>query len=269
MPGCGSRTGLYGAGLDSDASAEPPTDAPDLADSEGDCASSGLENASYLLDGAGVLYRYDPQTHRHHALGVPDCGNDNIAWTMTASRENAYILYTDWTLYAVDLTTLACNQTPFQSGQLGIDFEFGIAVASVAGEEKLFVYGRPDDEGPPILAVSDLESFTLTEVGEISPAPPSSSYPVNLTADAHGNVFAFSPDGRLQHIDSGTAAVLDSAMTPATTGGTWAQLVVSGTDDFLFVDDRVFDYDFGDHTTLFHQRDRVEPIGGNTVFACP
>ena len=244
-----------------------PVDAFTPPDSGNGCDAS-TPDISYVFDAVGALYRYDPVAAKVTKLGTPDCGNGNVAWTMTASRENAYIVYTDWTLYAVDLTTLACSPTAFRAGQLGIGDQFGVAVSGTGGVERLFVYGEPNVGGNPILAVSDLSSFVLTKVGDILPVPPSSSFPVNLTADSMGHLYAFSPGGLLQQIDEATGVVLQSVQTGVTTMSTWASLTY-GPEVYLFVDSRADGYDLPTRTRLSDQDIGVFPIGAGSILTCP
>jgi len=220
-----------------------------------------------VLDGSGVLYRYDVSTGQVTPLGAPSCADGNVQWTMTASRDTAYILYTDGPLYAVDLATLACSQTPFRSGQLGLDFDYGVAVTGSGAAARLYVYGLPSGGTNPILAVSDLTSFVLTKVGDILPAPPPSSYPVNLTADGAGHLYAFSPGGFVQQIDPASGAVLQSAQTGVTTTGTWATLAY-GNDLHLWVDSEVVGYDLASNMQTSRSDAGVSAIGGSSVSAC-
>jgi hypothetical protein len=283
---CGSRTDLgpappsSDAGLVTDAPSEAdaarccdvgdgasPPDAATPVDAGKGCNDGGPIEVSYVFDAVGVLYRYDPLTARTTRLGAPSCGNGSVPWTMTASRKNAYVVYTDWSLYAVDLVTLACSPTAFRPGQLGLETEFGVAVSGSGASERLFVYGEPRG-GAPILAVTDLGSFVLTKVGDILPAPPAPSFPVNLTADATGHLYAFSPGGLLQKIDSATGAVLDAAQTGITTGGTWASFTL-GSEVFLAVGSRVDGYDLASRRQTSTHDLGVFPIGAGTVLACP
>ena len=220
-----------------------------------------------MLDASGVLYRYDVTTGQSAALGTPDCGNSNVQWTMTATRDRAYIAYTDGTLYVVDLATLACTQTPLQPGQLGLHSDFGIAVSGAAGAEQLFVYGLPENATSPILAVSDLTSFVLRKVGEILPAPSPSMYPVNLTADPMGNLYAFSPDGTVQQVDPTTGAVRQSVQTGITSMGTWATLATS-SGLYLWVQSSVDGYDLATRTRTSDWDAGVLAIGGSSVGVC-
>jgi len=276
LAACGSRTGLELSSVPADAAL--PSDALSLddraspldgfvpVDAPGGCTRP-LET-SYLLDQVGVLYRYDPEAARATPLGTPSCGDSNLPWTMTASRENAYIVYTDWTMYAVDLKTLVCSPTSFRSGQLGLDVDFGVAVSGSGAAERMFVYGVPTGGDNPILAVSDLSSFVLTKVGDVLPVPPAATDPINLTADAVGNLYAFSPRGLLLQIDSATGAVLQSLETGVTSLSTWAQ-ATHGSEDFLFVESRAVGYDLADRRRTRTRRIGIFPVGGGSVLTCP
>jgi hypothetical protein len=269
--GCGGRTGLdlSGAFPDTgpfDGSSIPDTASPIEAGSA--CDDGGPPEISYLLDSSGTLYRYDTQTQFTLPLGIPNCGDDNVQWTMTASRENAYIVYTDWTLYAVSLSTLACSPTPFPASPIDIGSEFGVAVADIGGVEKLYVYAEDSEGNGPFLAVTDLASFQLTKIGDVLPPPPADTFPVNLTADTMGHLYAFSPGGFVQKIDATTGSVLHSVQTNVTTSGTWASLTY-GPELFLFVDSDVDGYDLMTQMQTSSFDAGIAPVGGNSVAACP
>jgi hypothetical protein len=283
LAGCGGRSGLdvmagtRPAAQPKDASTLPDASrfvdsvAPaDVAarDAVARCNDGGPSELAYVLDGAGVLYRFNLSNEHYEALGTPECDDSNGLWTMTVSRENAYIAYQDGAIFAVDLTTLACSQTAFQPGQLGLEDEFGLAIAAIGGAEKLFVYGETSDGTGPIIAESDLSSFVLAKVADVTPAPPPGSFTVNLTADAFGHLYAFSPDGTLLQIDTATGALLQRIRTGVTTDGTWAQATYGGN-DFLFVDSRVAEYDIATHAKTLARKFPVGAIGGGSVVLCP
>jgi len=268
---CGSRTdpgllesqGDAAAGID----ASPGADAPALLDVVGPCNGGKPSEIVYALDGSGVLYRYDPHTGATMKVGAPDCGNPNVPWTVTISPTTAYIVYTDWTLYAVDLATLACAPTPFQSGQLGLDAEFGVAIAETAAGEKLYVYGLPSGGPGPILAVTDTSSFVLTKVGDILPAPPATSFPVNLTADTSGHLYAYSPLGLVQEIDQATGSVLQAVDTGVATTSTWATITY-GTELYLWAGSHVIGYDLAAHRRTSDREVGVAAEGAGSFPAC-
>jgi hypothetical protein len=282
---CGSRTdpgSLHASSVDDGAApvdaaagfdggpildSSAPVDSFVPPDSGAGCDAS-IPDISYVLDAVGVLYRYDPVTATATRLGSPNCGNGNVPWTMTTSREHAYFVYTDWTLYAVDLATLACSPTAFRSGQLGIGDQFGVAVSGTGGVEKLYVYGEANGGSNPILAVSDLSSFVLTKVGDITPSPPAPSFPVNLTADSMGNLYAFSPGGLLQQIDERPGAVLQAVQTGVTTMSTWGQLTY-GPEIFLLVDTRAVGYLIASQTQVSEHDIGISAIGAGSFLTCP
>jgi hypothetical protein len=233
------------------------------------CDDGGPGELSYLLDAPGVIYRYDPILGRATGVGAPSCGNPSIPWTGTFGRTTAYIVYTDWTLYAVDLATLACTRTPFRAGQLGLDSEFGVAISNGAGGERLFVYGLPTGSASPILAVSDLTSFTLTKVGDVLPRPPAAGgFPVNLTADGTGHLFAYAANGFVQELDTASGAVLRALQTGLPTTSTWASFT-RGAEVFLVAGPRVVGYDLAARKVLSTGDAGMFPVGGGTVTTCP
>jgi hypothetical protein len=259
-----------GPELDAGVDVAPALDTGLPADATMPCGEDGggPVEVAYALGNTGVLYRYDPVRAKATALGTPNCPNDNVQWTMTASRENAYIPYTDGTLYAVDLASLACSQTPFQVGQLGIEPDYALAVANIGGTEKLYVYGETSPGSGPILAVSDLSTFVLTEVAAVSPMPPPATYPVNLTADTLGHLYAFSPGGWIQQIDAATGKVLKSEQTNVTTDGTWATLTY-GAELLLWVGTHVDRVNLMTGMKVSDRDVGVAAVGAASFIPCP
>jgi hypothetical protein len=222
---------------------------------------------AYVLDNVGTIHRYNPHTDQVETLGTPDCGNSNVQWTMTATQDTAYIVYTDWTLYAVDLATLACTKTSFDPGQLGNNGDFGVAAVGSGASTRLFVYGLPTLRAAPVLAVADVGSFALTPVGSIYPAPPPSSFPVNLTADTAGQLYAYSPDGRVQRIDPTSGAVLQSELSDVVSMSTWATIAYT-PDLYLWADTRVVGYDLLSGSDTSVHDPFIAAIGASSFVAC-
>jgi hypothetical protein len=242
---CGGRTGLdvpragqppAPPGPD----ASPPTDA--AADVVARCGDGGPSDVAYVLDSVGNFYRYQPETGDEILLGTPDCGDPNIPWTMTAGRDHAYIVYTaDWSIFRVDLPTLECSPTPFVPNQLGLDEEFGVALTGSGASEQLYYYGLPNDSSTAILAVSDTVSFALTLIGNVdSMTAGEPFFPVNLTSDNAGHLFAYAPEpsGYLLEIDPTSGAVLLSVDEFLPSGPPYATLSYLGS-VYLFANDVV------------------------------
>ncbi len=254
-----------GAAVDARAGVDAGVDAP--AVDSGEDASSPVcttTEVAYLLDGSGALYRYDAPTGKTTLLGTPACGDDNIPWTMTVGRTSAYVVFTeDWLIYAVDLETLECTLTPFEPGQLGLNAEFGVAVSGTGGIERLFYFGLPEYGSAPLLAVSDLETFVLSEVGPIAPSPPSAGDIPNLTADSLGSLYAYSPSGLLQQIDEATGVVVHDFETHVTTSGSWAN-VLWGGDDYVIADALAVRYDLATSRAVSRRDIGIGPCGGGS-----
>jgi hypothetical protein len=257
--GCGARTALE-IPLTTSGDASPEASGP--------CPTGEMPaEQAYVLDNLGTIYRYDPHTARAERLGTPDCGNSNVQWTMTATPDIAYIVYTDWTLYAVDLATLACSKTSFDPGQLGDNGEFGVAAVGSGPSTRLFVYGLPTGGGAPVLAVADVGSFALTSVGSIHPAPPPSSFPVNLTADTAGRLYAYSPGGLVQRIDPASGAVLQSRQSDVVTMSTWATIAYTPA-LYLWADSRVVGYDLSSGAHTSENDAGILAVGASSFVAC-
>lgn len=266
---CGSRTGLDLAPSLAAGDASPASDASPVLDAGGRCADGGPLELAYALDDVGTIQRFDPQTAQTHPLGAPQCGNGNVQWTMTATSDTAYIVYTDWTLYRVDLATMTCTPTPFQASQLGLAGEFGVAVTGSGSSQRLYVYGLQAGHTGPVLAVADTSSFSMTLVGAVVPTPPQAAFPVNLTADPlSGTLYAFSPQGWVQKIDPATGKVLDAADSGVTTSSTWATIAF-GPQLLLWVGPRVDGYDLATRTVTSDRDAGVFAVGASAVVACP
>jgi hypothetical protein len=237
-------------------------------DAMGPCPTGEVPTEqAFVLDRVGTIHRYDPHTGRAETLGTPDCGNSNVQWTMTATPDTAYIVYTDWTLYAVDLATLTCAKTAFDPGQLGDIGQFGVAVVGRGPSARLFVYGLPTEGDAPVLAVADVGSFALTSGGSIHPAPPPSSFPVNLTADTGGQLYAYSPGGLVQRIDPASGFVLQSRQSDVVTMTTWAT-VAYPSELYLWADSRVVGYDLSSGAHTSDSDAGLFAIGGSSFVAC-
>jgi len=279
---CGARTAVDAPWIATDAAApgdggaaldamagRDASDAAREGDADGSaCGDAGPSEHAYALDDLGAIWRYDPVAGVASRLGAPSCGNGDVQWTMTASRDRAYIVYTDWTLYRVDLATLACSPTPFDPGPLGLQPEFGVAVTGSGASERIFVYGLTGGSPNPILAVMDTSTFAPKKVADIHPAPPQSSFPVNLTADESGRLYAFSPGGLVQVIDPTSGAVLQSVNTGVSTMSTWAT-VAYATDLYLWVDSRVVGYDVASQAPRSDHDAGVRAVGAGSFLTCP
>jgi hypothetical protein len=107
---------------------------------------------------------------------------------MTAGRDHAYIVCTDWTIYSVDLATLDCSPTPFVAGQLGLDFDFGMEIDATSGAVLLTV-DESLPSGPPYATLSYEGSVYLfggNRVTRFEPPAPGSFSSRRVDAGAIG-----------------------------------------------------------------------------------
>ncbi len=230
LTACGARSTLEGepastgTGAGVTGTGAGPTTPPDA----GVVCPDAMPKA-YLCDTGNTIYAFDPPTLVAEAIGTFDCPEDTIPWTMTVDGAGAaYLIYDDWNVYKVDLTSFECTQTPYAPGQLGFTGEEGIAVAPVNGVPRFFVYGANPS---PTLAVGDLTSFVLSSVGAVTPA--TGEFPVAIQGDAFGRLYAFSQDSTFFEMGATTADVTHLDHTALPGGGNWAVLAY-GTQIYLF-----------------------------------
>ena len=158
---------------------------------------------AYLLSQDARLYRFDPGTLATTLVGPLACpAGGQQPWTLTVSVSGrAYLVYTDWNLYEVDLTTLACVRTPYVAGQLGLVDDVGVTVAPAGGGEALYYVGATSAASSLVLGRSDLAMFALTEVGPVVPTP--AELALDIRADAFGRIFGLGQQGTLVQNQSG------------------------------------------------------------------
>jgi hypothetical protein len=217
---CGGRTELFVLVPAADAATTPDVavNPPDVADAgvpDGPavCPDGGAPVA-YVWSQGGLLYTFDPTTLTETPLGAVSCPTTASPWTFSVSRDGfALMIYEDWNIYRVELPSLTCTPTAYVPGQLGFTGEEAIAVSRGPTSERLFVYGN---NGTPTLAVSDLTTFVLTEVGPVMSAP--APFPVDMQGDAFGRLFALSNGGLLLELDSATAGVVVQDQTTFSSG---------------------------------------------------
>ncbi len=242
LAACGARTGLL---IPEESEAEPPlrdaardvrdVSTVDVNDASTIDVTSGCDGGvtAYLWDEGANLYTFDPTTLTTTLLGPVKCPTASSAWTLSVSRAGyALMIYEDWNIYHVDLTTLACTSTSFVPWQLGFDVDGKEAIAisrDPMTPEQLYVYGM--SSGVPTLAVADPLLLVLTEVGPVTPNP--NLFPADMQGDALGHLFVLSPTGQLLELDSANADVIVNDQTTFSGAGSWA-IMTYGSQLFFF-----------------------------------
>lgn len=261
VPGCGARSSLDVPALSTpaipdasasiDDAAAAPRDLSDDAMPQIDAAPppdavacpSGTLSVAYLISQDALLYAFDPAPVTATLVGQLACPAPSaLPWTMTISaNRRAYLLYEDWNIYEVDLSTLACTRTAYAPGQLGLVAQLGITVAPNAGSESLYYVGAPSTAASLVLAVSDLSTFALSAVGPVVPTP--TELVLDIRADAFGRIFGLGQHGTLVQIDRATGNVVAEDMT-GFNASNWALLAYGGA-LYFFSGSDVSRYDLG------------------------
>ncbi len=194
-------------------------------------------------------------------------------WTISVSRTGtAYLVSSDtWDMYAVDLATLACSRTLFRRNQLGIATSFGIAVSRTGSADQMFFFGESNGQGPPILAVSDLTTFQLQEVGPALPdVPQLDNQEYDTQADLYGHIFVLTQTGLLVELDAATGKVLgavDTGTNP-TQNESWAVMTYEAQ-VYMFTNTTVATYDFATGvTTTLGNVDVMNYVVGASAVPC-
>ena len=147
---------------------------------EGDCEDT--RDLIYVIDRAEkALYLYDPVARAYEHLGELDCGPfAGDPGSMSVSRSGyAYVRYRDNTVYSVDLRTMECEETDYESdfGSFGMGF---VTEHARTWEDHLYVANARD------LAVLKTETWEMTTIGRL----PSQS---ELTGNGRGELWAMLP----------------------------------------------------------------------------
>jgi hypothetical protein len=181
-------------------SATPPTSTPASCD-------GGASPSAYAWASDGTLLALDLGSMETRSLGVISCPTIANPWSLTVTTSGtAYVEYDDSSLYQISLSTLICQSTAYQSGQLGFTGYEGISVGAGNTADRLYVFGqRPSSS--TVLGLSDLSTFRLFQLGTTTSVGPA-VFPVDLKSDAYGRLFALGADGALEQLDPSTGALL-------------------------------------------------------------
>ena len=162
----------------------------------------------YVIDRAEEsLYLFDPVTLGFDFVGFLECGGafSGTPSSMSISRSGyAYVRYSDDTVYAVNLKTMACEETSYRR-----DFgSFGMGYATQDDDtwmDDLYVANHSR------LAHLDTTTWSLTDLGPMASQS-------ELTGNADGELWAFLPlevPAELIQLDKSTGEVLTTHRLPS------------------------------------------------------
>lgn len=124
----------------------------------------------YVIDDGAVLYKFDPPALSFTAIGTLSCGASwlDTPFSMAVDRNaNAWVVYTDGSLYKVDTKTAGCTPTSFAPGQHGfVTFGMGFSTDGPGSTKDTLFVSDSDYAGTTKgLAMVDTQSLVLTPVG--------------------------------------------------------------------------------------------------------
>ena len=159
------------------------------------CTEEGKQ--IFLATESKYLLRFEPATMNLVNVGWLNC-NANFGetpYSMSVDRNgNAWVLYSDGTLWKVSTEDASCQATPFTPNQQGLEL-FGMGFSTDSPdtmEETLFIAGGDYFDllyGDATLGSIDMDSFAVTS---ISPFPQGSKLP-ELTGTRDAELWGFFP----------------------------------------------------------------------------
>jgi hypothetical protein len=225
---CGSRTGLLeptASELSPDAASDVPEEADaDVVFPDGPdiCPDAG-STLVYVITQSNDLFSFYPPTLTFTRIGPVSCpaAPRTTPFSMAVDRRGIGLsVFSDGTLYQIDMATAACRGTTFQPDQVGFQtFCMGYAANSGDGGdagETLYVADCDVTLGPMMmkpnskgLAILDTTLLTLSYVAPFSQGIPGPE----LTGTGDGRLFGFYTNvigsgSHIVQIDRGTGTLL-------------------------------------------------------------
>jgi len=194
----------------------------------------------YVVSAENDLYSFKPDALTFSKIGRLGCAAGALASpnSMAVDRSgNAWVNYSDGTLFKVSTKDATCQSTSFQAGQSNF-IKFGMAFSSNAAgstDETLYVAGLEDllQGGRAGLGKIDLATMKLSFVGDYSGSLRGQGAELTGTGDAKLFGFYTTEPASLAAIDKASAATSDTkALTGVRTGDAWAFSFWGG--DFWF-----------------------------------
>jgi hypothetical protein len=212
------------------------TDAGASSSVAGQDGCSEAAKLVYVVSAENDLYSFQPQALAFAKIGRLSCPTSESPNSMAVDRAgNAWVNFSEGSLFKVSTKDASCTATPFQKGQSGFK-RFGMAFASDAAggtSETLYVVGISDLTTGKGLAKIDLTTFKLTTVGDFSGSLKGQGAELTGTGDAKLYGFFTTLPASLAEIDKASGATSGvKKLDGVTTGDAWAFSFWGG--DFWF-----------------------------------
>lgn len=195
----------------------------------------------YVVSAQNDLYSFTPNKGSFKRIGNLDCPAPTgiTPNSMAIDRQgNAWINYTDGSLFKASTEDASCKETTFEPNQVGFK-KFGMAFATTGpGEatETLFISGLDDNVGAigKGFGKVDLKSMKITMLGDYSAGL--SGRGAELTGTGDGKLYGFfttSPNATLAEVDRTRGDTTnDTSLEGVQTRESWAFSFWGG--DFWF-----------------------------------
>lgn len=184
----------------------PPSDGGFPVD---DCAEAA--RWVYVVDSDGTLIRFEPDSTTFTRVGTLDCpaGLGVTPFSMSVDRAaNAWVLYSDGSVFRVSTLDASCTATGFVPNQAGFEvFGMGfVADGAMSTAETLYIAGGPSLMIGSGATLGTLNTSTLTvAAGNALPGWP------ELTGTGLGELWGFFPmttPASVRQIDKSSSATL-------------------------------------------------------------
>jgi hypothetical protein len=245
----------------------------------GNVGCSAESQYVYVLDSDAMLHKFDPPTLAFSPVGKLNCpaGFLDTPFSMAVDRNaNAWVVYTNGTLFKVDTKSAACTPTSFVPGQAGfVTFGMGFSTEGAGStKDTLFVSQSDFLGGTTGLATIDTTSLVLTPVGMYDQM----TARAELTGTGDGRLFGAFEGAPyvVAEIDKSSAKILSQApqsQIQAAPGGSNFAFAFWGGSFWLFVgpgtSTDVFQYDPKAGSTVKHKTESFAIVGAGVSTCAP
>jgi hypothetical protein len=207
-----------GSGYEGDWGEDAPQAGDEPAGGDASLVCNPRTKLVYVVTEQNVLLRFDPEGLAFETVGTLQCAAGPFAapFSMAIDRvADAWVLYSDGSLFKVSTIDASCETLAFQHGQAGfVTFGMGFASDEPEGEtETLFVSKATNGLGDSALGTLAFPSLTITQV---APIPGVGS--AELTGNGLAELWGFFPEAspaRVARVDKATAALSDAFELPS------------------------------------------------------
>ena len=240
-------------------------------------ACSAESQFVYVLDSGANLYKFDPPQLSFAPIGMLNCPAGGTPFSMAVDRNaNAWVVYTNGSLFKVDTKTAGCTPTLFKPGQAGfVTFGMGFSTDGPgSAKDTLFVSQIDLLGGTTGLGVIDTQSLVLTPVGMYDQLDARAE----LTGTGDGKLFgAFEGNPWVvAQIDKSNAKILSQAQQTQITsspGGSNFAFAFWGGSFWLFIgpgtSTDVYQYDPAAKSTVKKKTESFAIVGAGVSTCAP